>query len=586
MDDAAGEFRLHGIAAAPGMARATLVVIEEDETSVPCYPIDPGETHSELARLETAIQKTRDQLLSIQQQVSNTIGEEDAAVFEAHLLVLEDSTLLGAVNKQLQLKHLNVEHIYNHVASHYADALAGLDDPYLRERAADVRDICRRVLMNLAGRDTLGLPRIDSPCILVAHDLSPSQTAVLPRDKVLGFVTRVGSRTSHSAIMARALDIPAVVGMEEAGPRLQTGMVALLDGNHGLLIVNPSEETIVSYGAAESRHSAITLSLESLRDTRSVTQDDHPVILSANMELLAEIPSVLQSGAEGVGLFRSEFLFVGRDRFPNEEEQYHAYLEAARAMKPNPIILRTLDIGGDKLLEHFPEALESNPFLGVRAIRFCLAHPDIFRVQLRAMLRAAVEGNVRIMYPMISGVEEVLSANALLFEERDRLRSQGVPVPDTLDIGAMIETPSAALTAGRIAREVKFLSIGTNDLIQYSIAIDRGNERLAHLYQPTHPAILHLISRIIQSGHEAGVWVGVCGEMAGEFVMTPLLVGLGVDELSCGAALVPRVKRVIRGIRYDEVRTLTEGLFRLDSAEEIQSRLEDFARDRFPDLFE
>jgi len=582
-----GEIRLVGIPVSQGFAQGPILVINQNDVPVPCYPVAPEKVHEEVQRLESAIQKTREQLLKVQREVSETLGEKDAAIFEAHLLVLEDATLLGAVSKQLQMKKTNIEAVYNHVATHYASALAGLEDPYLSERANDVRDVTKRVLMNLAGGAENPFAKIQSPSIIFARDLSPSDTAQLPHDKVLGFITLLGSKTSHTAIMARSMDLPAIVGIEEKeGIQIETGMFAILDGNKGILVINPRQETLEEYGAVEERHEQIIQKLDELRHDISVTTDNRRIILSGNIEMTSDIQGVVNSGAEGIGLFRSEFLFANRDDLPGEEEQYAAYSEAARSVKPHNVILRTLDIGGDKLMSRLFETHEQNPFLGVRAIRICLAHPELLRTQLRAMLRACVEGNVRIMYPMISGVEEVRQANKILFEEKDKLKAAGHQIPDNIEIGAMIEIPSAALTADIIAKEVSFFSIGTNDLIQYSIAIDRGNEKLAYLYSPTHPAILRLINGVVQAAHANNIWVGVCGEMASEFVLTPLLLGLGVDELSAGSAQVPRIKRVIRSISYAESKQMVDEILQETSSQLIMDRLTAFSEERFPELFE
>ncbi len=582
----AEESRIQGIGVSPGIAHGPLFIISRDEPVAPRREIREGDLPGELRRLEKAIQLTREQLLEIQRDTAARLGGAEAGVFEAHLLVLEDATLLGAVHKQLEMSRHNVESVYAHVIRRYSDALENVPDSYLRERAADVRDVGRRVLRNLMGTEDRPFAGITAPCVVAAHDLAPSDTARLPRDLVLGFVTYAGSKTSHTAIMARSMDIPAVVGIHPDPSHLEEGTQVIVDGYGGLLILHPSPATVASFGAIETRHEQVEESLEALRATPAVTTDGRRVVLSANIEMLEDLPWVLESGAEGIGLFRSEFLFTGRRDAPEEEEQYQAYVKAARAVAPNHVVLRTLDIGGDKFLDRMQEESEANPFLGLRAIRFCLVHKPLFRVQLRAMLRASVEGNVRIMYPMVSGIDEVRLANRLLEEERARLLGEGVRVPEALEIGVMIEVPSAAMTAEILAEEADFFSIGTNDLIQYSIAIDRGNELLAHLYQPTHPGILRLIQRTIEAGHAAGISVSVCGEMAGEITLVPLLLGMGVDELSTGAALVPRIKKVVRSVAHSEMRKLAEELLANPSGEAIQEKLAAFAKERFGDLLD
>lgn len=584
-----GEIRFSGLAVSPGFAHGVLRVLERGEAPVPVHAIGPEQVAHEAQRFERAIERTKAELLRIKDGVARNLGEGDANIFEAHLLLLEDATIVAATLKQLEAKRLNIEAVYSHVIGRYVDVLGALEDPYLRERAADVRDVARRVLQNLAGAEGgLGVS-ITEPCILVAHDLAPSDTAQLPTDKVLGFVTCIGSMTSHTAIMARALAIPAIVGIEAPLHDLKAleQSVAVLDGYTGQLVINPTEATLAASGAAESRHAHVAQDLVRLRDTRATTTDGRAIVLSANLGRMEDLPDVAECGAEGVGLFRTEFLFADRNDFPSEEEQCQMYCRVADAVKPHHVILRTLDLGGDKLLPGTHVSTETNPFLGMRAIRFCLAHPEILRTQLRAMLRAAAHagGHVKIMYPMVSRVQEVRQANAILAEERARLEAGGLQIP-AIEVGCMIEVPSAALTAETLATEVKFFSIGTNDLIQYTIAIDRGNEELAHLYDPTHPGILRLIEHVINAAHQAGIWVGLCGEMAGEFTIAPLLVGMGIDELSTGPAQVPRIKRAIQCVSHAEMKVIADSLLNLHSGEEIRARLDVLARERVPELFD
>ena len=424
-----------------------------------------------------------------------------------------------------------------------------MDDSYLSERAADIRDVTQRVLGNLIGQpQRAGVSDLTEPCIVVANDLTPSDTAQLDPAKVLGFVTEVGSRTSHTAILARSLQIPAVLGLGEAIEELKPGQTVLLDGFNGFVIISPSEQTLFEYGQLMERQSSIEESLDEIRTEPAKTLDGHTIILSANIERAGDVEAVRKSGATGVGLFRTEFLFINRSDLPNEEEQFQAYKKVTESLAPEPVIIRTLDLGGDKLLSHVNVAAEMNPFLGWRAIRLCLEEKDLFRTQLRAILRASAFGDLKIMYPMVSGMDELDAANVLLDECRDQLRAEGFEFAENLEIGVMIETPSAAMIADSLARCVKFFSIGTNDLIQYSLAVDRLNEKIAHLYEPTHPGILRLIKTTVDSGQAQKIWTGVCGEMAGELSMVPLLIGLGVAELSVVPSLVPRVKMLIRSI--------------------------------------
>jgi phosphotransferase system enzyme I (PtsI) len=479
---------------------------------------------------------------------------------------------------------MNVEHVFQTVAGRYAKTLSEIDDPYLRERALDIHDVTRRVLHNLMGTQARDLSGVTTPHILIAHNLTPSDTAQLNRALVLGFGTDIGSRTSHTAIMARSLGIPAIVGLHDASSHLVTGDHVLLDGYNGLLVVNPSDQTLWEYGELEIKKTVVEEKLSQLRDTSSTTLDGNHVVLSANIELPEDMELVRQSGAEGVGLYRTEFFYLNKEELPTEEEQYAAYRQVAEAATPHSVIIRTLDLGGDKFMSalHMPEEL--NPFLGWRAIRFCLERVDVFKTQLRAILRASAAGNVKIMYPMISGVEELRRANVILEECRAELRAEGLAFSAGMEVGAMIEIPSAAISADILAKEVDFFSIGTNDLIQYSIAVDRLNEHIAHLYEPTHPAIIRLIRMTVEAAHANGLWVGVCGEMAGDIVLTPLLIGLGVDELSAGAGSVPRVKRAVQSLDASACRQLVEEIQRLDSAAAILAKCSAAARAHYPEL--
>jgi phosphotransferase system enzyme I (PtsI) len=584
-EESTKEFTVSGLAVSPGISAGELFVLADEEVPVPCRRISEAEVISEWERFENAISVTKEQLLSIQDRMASTVGEKDAGIFEAHLLVLEDATILAAVKKQLTLRLQNIEYVYQHIISQYAKALSEVEDPYLAERALDVLDVSKRVVSNLLNRNRSLSELINRPCIVVAHDLTPSDTAQLPREHVLGFATHLGSRTSHTAIIARSMNLPAIVGLDSTA-KLHSGMFAVIDGYHGQLIVNPTAETLAKFQKEEERHEKIESELKKLHDTKAVTTDDRVIILSANIELLEDVQDCIDSGAEGIGLFRTEFIFANRQDLPDEEEQFQIYRRAAQSVKPHSVILRTLDLGGDKLFTSLHSSTITNPFLGVRAMRFCLAHPEIFRTQLRAMLRASTEDNVKIMYPMITTVDEVREANRYLKLEYDFLKKAGIPVPERIEVGIMIEVPAAALTASNLAEEVDFFSIGTNDLIQYTMACDRGNEQIAYLYEPAHPGVLRLVQMTIDAAHDAGIWVGVCGEAAGDIELVPLLVGMGVDELSVGAALVPRIKRVIRSLSYSETRELAREAHTQRSVKEVRRRLRNLAKEKFPELLE
>jgi phosphotransferase system enzyme I (PtsI) len=585
MSEEQSERRYQGVGVSPGIARGAIFIHRPEDEEPPVRRIEESEIPAEIARFEAALIQTRGQIVDMQQRIAESIGAKDASIFDAHLLVVEDRTLIDEVLRTLQREKLNVEHVFQEVVNRYAKTLADIDDPYLRERAVDIHDVCRRVIHNLLGKEGMSLANVRTSHILLAHNLTPSDTAQLNRQHVLGFATDIGSKTSHTAIMARSLNIPAVVGLHDVSEHLATGDHVLLDGYNGLLVVNPSDQTLWEYGELEIKKTEVEEKLTKLRDTESKTLDGRHVILSANIELPEDVEQVQESGAEGVGLYRTEFFYLNKPELPSEDSQYQAYHHVAQALHPAPVIIRTLDLGGDKFMSalHLPEEL--NPFLGWRAIRFCLTRKDVFKTQLRAILRASALGNVKMMYPMISGAEELRQANAIVEECRQELRSEGKAFDENLEIGAMIEVPSAAIAADHIAREVKFFSIGTNDLIQYAIAIDRLNEHIAHLYEPTHPAIIRLLRMTIEAAHANNLWAGVCGEMAGDIALTPLLLGLGVDELSTGAALVPRVKRAVQALDYSVCQQLVEEIRHIDSAAAILAKCEAVARAHYGELF-
>jgi phosphotransferase system enzyme I (PtsI) len=583
-----GQLIFKGIPVSPGVCRGKILVMGRHRPRIGKRELSHAELANEVYRLEEALVQTRHQILEVQRKVSERTGAQESSIFDAHLLVLEDRTLLDEVVRVIQQEKVNAEHAFHAVAERYAATLAAIEDDYLRERATDMRDVTTRVLNNLLGViEELDLRHLKEPCIVISHDLTPSNTAQLDRHNVLGFATEVGSRTSHTAIMARSLRIPALVGLPVgASEQFETGQYALLDGFDGVLIINPGDQILFEYGQIEKKQ--VTLE-EKLRDNLqkpAVTLDGHRVFLSANIEQAADVEQVKAYGAEGVGLFRTEYLYINLDRPPDEEQQYRAYREVAAALKPLPVVIRTLDLGGDKFLAHSQMPAEMNPFLGWRAIRFCLQERELFREQLRAILRASAEGNVKMMYPMISGLDKLKQANALVEEYKEELRKENIPFDENIEIGAMIETPSAAIMADSLAKRLKFFSLGTNDLIQYSLAVDRLNEKIAHLYEPTHPAILRLIKTTVTAARQQKIWVSVCGEMAGDPVLAPLLLGLGVDELSAAPALVPPIKFIIRRLKMSEAKELAEFALNCESAAEILARCQELARQIAPSLFE
>jgi phosphotransferase system enzyme I (PtsI) len=582
-----GEKMLRGIPVSQGVSRSRVVVLDRTRIDPAKWGILESDLAGEEERLQSSLVETRRQILAVQERLREAMGAEEAQIFDAHLLVLEDPMLLQETARFIREDLVSAEYAFHQASEKYAEALGKVDDSYLCERAADIRDVTQRVLSNLMGQPLCSiLADLTEPCIVAAHDLTPSDTATMDPAMVLGFVTEVGTRTSHTAILARSLRIPAVLGLGEAIGELNTGQSVLLDGFNGFVVIDPAEQTLFEYGQLVDRQTSIEESLEVIHDDAAETKDGHRIILSANIERAADVEGVLQCGATGVGLFRTEFLFINRSDLPDEEEQFAAYRQVAESLAPDPVIIRTLDLGGDKLLSHVNVAAEMNPFLGWRAIRLCLEEKDLFRTQLRAILRASTFGDLKIMYPMVSGVEELEAANVLLDECRGQLRAEGVAFAEALEIGVMIETPSAAMIADSLAKRVKFFSIGTNDLIQYALAVDRLNEKIAHLYEPTHPGILRLIKATVDAGKAHGIWTGVCGEMAGDLAAVPLLLGLGVGELSVTPSMVPRVKMLIRSIEMSQARELAEFALGSESPKQILSRAEALAKAAVPSFFE
>ena len=582
-----GEEVFRGIGVSAGVCRGKVLVLHRARRVISRREIIADAVADEVTRFEHALSQTRRQISDVQRQVIDKMGVKEGDIFEAHLLMLEDRMLVDEVVRMIREQKLGAEYAFHEVSERYVGALAAIEDEYLRERAGDMRDLTVRVLDNLLEvKNDFDLHHLTEPCILVSHDLSPSMTAQLDKKFVLGFATDIGGHTSHTAIMARSMGIPAVVGLQHITDDLQTGDYALLDGYNGNVIVNPTDQSLFEYGQLAKIKASLDEKLREIRMQPAVTLDGKNISLSANIEDQNDIEAVLAGGAEGVGLFRTEFLFINRHTMPTEEEQFKVYRQVASALKPHPVVIRTLDLGGDKFASHLQIAKEMNPFLGWRAIRFCLAQPELFRAQLRAILRASAEGNVKIMYPMISGLDELKQANALVEKCKAELREENIPFDEKIEIGAMIEIPSAALIADALAQHSHFFSIGTNDLIQYTLAADRTNEKVSHLYEPTHPAIIRLIKITVEAAHKKGIWAGVCGEMAGDPVLVPLLLGLGVDKLSAAPTVVAPVKYVIRRLKLSEAQSLAEFSCQSESPAEILTRCQQLARDTAPSLFD
>lgn len=563
--------RLKGIPAAPGVAIGPAFLLDDEEVPIVKRPVAADQIPQEIARFEEALIQTRREIFDIQSKISKELGIEHGEIFNAHLMFLEDRALIEEVITRLKAEQICVEGIFSQVLQKYLQAFSRIEDEYMRERMSDVEDVGRRILRNLTGLRRQAVSDLTQPVILVAYDLSPSDTATMHRKHVIGFVTDIGGRTSHTAIMAKSLEIPAVVGLDQATQRIKPGDLVIVEGASGAVIVNPDEGTLQHYRQLKAKLESLDKALLAVRDLPAETPDGRRIHLAANIELPEEIPSVIAHGAEGIGLYRTEFFYLNRSDLPTEEEQFEAYRHVAQAVAPHPVIIRTIDLGGDKFLSDLKVPREMNPFLGWRAIRFCLARPALFKVQLRAILRASVFGKVKLMYPMVSGVEELQAANRIVAEVKEALRAEGKAFDPEIEIGAMIEVPSAALTLDLLAHEVKFFSIGTNDLIQYALAVDRVNEKIAYLYEPAHPAVLRLIRQIVEEAHQHALWVGMCGEMAGEPALVLLLLGLGLDSFSTSPVNVPRIKRVIRTVPTFQAKEVVKEAFRFSTGKEIEA---------------
>lgn len=577
---------LKGVGGSPGVAVGSVHRLNAEEVEHTEQLLLAREIPAEIARFKASVRATHRQISAIQRNVRRSVRQYDANIFDMHKMVLEDPAFYEEIIRCVRDDRLTAETAVKVVTTRYGKMLSAVEDEYLRERVSDIRDVARRVLANLAGKTTHALDELRQPGIVVSVDLSPSETATLNRSLVLGFATDLGSATSHTAIMAKALGIPAVVGLGNVAERVENGDRILIDGTEGVVIINPSAETLKKYNKLERKRKTVQVGLSQLRNQPAETKDGHRVMISANMELLDEVGEVKKYGAEGVGLFRSEYLYIARQDLPSEIEQLTAYRAVASELAPQPVIIRTVDLGGDKFASALKLPQEINPFLGFRAIRFCLAQPAIFKVQLRAILRASAYGKVKIMYPMISNVNEVIRANSILEECKDELRAEGMAFDNDIEVGVMIEIPSAALTADIIARHVSFFSMGTNDLVQYTLAVDRVNDRVSYLYEPTHPAVLRLMKTTIDAGHGHKIWVGLCGQMGGDPLMTPLLLGLGVDELSMAPASVPAVKDMIRSLTMAQARKLARSALTAESSAEVLQHCHDLTAKVAPEILE
>ena len=548
---------LQGIAASDGIAIAKVYTLTEPDLSFTKVSVE--DTDKEISRLEEALAVSTKEIELIKETALKNLGEEEAQVFEAHLMVLSDPELVGQVKDAITSQKVNAEHALKEVSDMFISIFAGMEDnPYMQERAADIRDVSKRILANLLGVKIPSPATIKDEVVVVAGDLTPSDTAQLNRKYVKAFVTDIGGRTSHSAIMARSLEIPAIVGTKEITSLAKDGDLIIIDGLSGDVFLNPSEDVVAEYRAKAEAFAAQQAEWEKLKDADTFTKDGHQVELAANIGTPKDLEGVINNGAEGIGLYRTEFLYMDSHDMPTEEDQFEAYKAVLEGMNGKPVVVRTMDIGGDKELPYLPLPHEMNPFLGYRAIRISLNEPEMFRTQLRALLRASVYGKLRIMFPMIATLNDFRGAKALLLEEKAKLVAEGVAVSDDIQVGIMIEIPAAAVLAHQFAKEVDFFSIGTNDLIQYTMAADRMNERVSYLYQPYNPSILTLIKHVIDSAHKEGKWAGMCGEMAGDQTAVPLLVGLGLDEFSMSASSVLKTRSLISKLTLEDMKALAD----------------------------
>jgi phosphotransferase system enzyme I (PtsI) len=558
---------IEGIGVSDGIAFAKAFLFDSPHLTVEKKHV--SDVGAEKERLNKALEQAKEELQVIREQAREELGEDKAAIFSAHLLVLEDPELIGPIEEKIETEQVNAEYALEEVAQSFIAIFETMDNEYMKERAADIRDVTKRVTAHLLGVDIPNLGAIAEDVILIAKDLTPSETAQL-NPHVQAFVTDIGGRTSHSAIMARSMEIPAVVGTKTATAQIQSGQFLLVDGREGKVIIDPPAETIEAYQAKRLKFQEQKAEWAKLVDQQTLTRDGQQLELAANIGSPADVAKVLENGAEGIGLYRTEFLYMEREQLPTEEEQFEAYKTVLERMDGKPVVIRTLDIGGDKELHYLSLPEELNPFLGFRAIRLCLQQEDMFRSQLRALLRASMYGNLKIMFPMVATLEELRQAKALLQEEKHRLQAEGIAVSEQIEIGIMVEIPSTAVLADQFAPEVDFFSIGTNDLIQYTLAADRMNETVSYLYQPYHPAVLRLVKMVIDAAHRTGKWAGMCGEMAGDEVAIPILVGMGLDEFSMSASSILPARYQVRHLEQQELRQHVDTLLHMGTAQDVE----------------
>jgi len=573
-----------GIAVSPGVAIAPAVILDSEQFRIPRRGIAAGEVEAELERLQKAVQRAQAEIQELRERVASDIGEKLGAIFDVQDALLNDPHLLDEIRELIQREQYAPEYAVSQILKGYAKKVLALPNRYMTERVADVYDVEKRLLRNLIGAKRENLDQLTEPVIVIAHDLTPSQTAGLDRSKVLAFATDIGGRTSHTTIVARAMGIPAVVALQNITADLSGGDMVIVDGNRGLVVANPDEATVARFREAEQRFHRLEEELGHLRDKPAITKDGHEVRLWGNIEFPHEVQACIKRGASGIGLYRTEFIYLDREQEPSEEDHFQAYAEAIEACQGRPITIRTCDLGADKFTHLSGDYDERNPFLGCRSIRFSLQHVASFKRQLRAILRASALGPVRIMFPLVTNLKELRQAKMLLADAREDLEEDGVHTGADLKVGIMIEVPSAALMAEDFAEECDFFSIGTNDLTQYVLAVDRSNDRVANMFTPGHPAVLRLVKHVIEAGLAAGVEVAVCGEMAGEPIYALLLLGMGVEVFSVSPATLLEIKKVIRSTTMEQAKAIVEKVFQFDSDREVDAYLAEMTRRAFPEL--
>ncbi|KXI14829.1 phosphoenolpyruvate--protein phosphotransferase [Peptostreptococcus anaerobius] len=565
---------IKGIGASPGIAIGKALVLEHKEMVI--EKKENVNVKVEVEKLNSAVDTSKKELSAVKEKVAKELGEEEAEIFGAHLLVLEDPEFIGEAENKIKNESLNAEYALNEVKDMFVSIFESMDNDYMRERAADVKDVTNRVLRHILGIKIIDLSNLSDEVVLIAHDLTPSDTATMDKKKVLGFLTNIGGRTSHTAIMSRTLEIPAIVGLSDVTDKVKDSDMIVFDGDKGIVIVSPEEDVVAEYQEKKRIFEEDKKALELLKGQPSVTTDGKHVELAGNIGTPNDLEGLINNDAEGVGLYRTEFLYMDSDEFPSEEIQFEAYKKVLEGMNGKPVVIRTLDIGGDKKLSYFEMEEEMNPFLGYRAIRLCLDRTDIFKTQLRSLFRASVYGKLRIMFPMISSLEELLAAKAICEEVKSDLKAEGLGYSDDVEIGMMIEIPSAAVISDLLAKHVDFFSIGTNDLIQYTCAVDRMNQKISYLYNQFNPAVLRLIKMVIKNAHAEGKWVGMCGESAGDQMMIPILLGFGLDEFSMSPISILRARRLINSVSEKDMQALSDKVLEFGTAKEIESYMKDF----------